>query len=391
MKRAQKYAFILATLVLGGCASFQNQDSKSELEKDGTLAHIELSAVWVQDTLAKQNTGFRKVNRMSPVLYKDQIIVGNAIEGLVSYRLEDHSVAWRLPIPYGVESNGVTINDRLFVGSNNGRVYSVNLVNGQILWSFDTKSEVVAEPLLNEGVLYFISGSQAVFAVDAVTGKQLWTYNRQDTSSSMTIRGGSKPSFSNGALYVGFSDGSVVSLNAKTGTQQWEITLNRNTRFKDIDSSPLIDGDSLYINSYDDQIYCISKNKGEILWKSPYGGASTPMISGDHLITTSSKGEITSLSKKDGSLIWKKKTTQGIYVDPNSYKGLIVTAESQGKLSILDNATGELKASFEPGRGVFSKPTVVASKNLIYFISGEGNIYGLKVKKKKNVSLYYLK
>lgn len=240
-------------------------------------------------------------------------------------------------------------------------------------------------------MVYFLSGSQAVFALDAVSGKQLWTYNRQDTSSTMTIRGGSRPAFSNGFLYVGFSDGSVVSLNAKTGTPQWEITLNRNTRFKDIDSTPVIDGDSLYINSYDDQLYHISKNKGEILWKSPYGGASTPMIIGDRIITTSSKGEILSLSKKEGTLLWKKKTNQGIYIDPTSYKGLIVAAESQGPLSILDSLTGELKASFEPGRGVFSKPTVMASKNLVYFISNEGNIYGVKIKKKKNASLYYLK
>lgn len=350
-----------------------------------------MSAVWVQDTLAKPNTGFRKVNRMSPLLYKDQIITGNALEGLVAYRVEDHSRIWSLPIPYGVEASGTMINDRLFIGSNNGRFYSINLSTGQIVWSFDTKSEIVAEPLLNEGVVYFLSGSQAVFALDAVSGKQLWTYNRQDTSSTMTIRGGSRPAFSNGFLYVGFSDGSVVSLNAKTGTPQWEITLNRNTRFKDIDSTPVIDGDSLYINSYDDQLYHISKNKGEILWKSPYGGASTPMIIGDRIITTSSKGEILSLSKKEGTLLWKKKTNQGIYIDPTSYKGLIVAAESQGPLSILDSLTGELKASFEPGRGVFSKPTVMASKNLVYFISNEGNIYGVKIKKKKNASLYYLK
>lgn len=385
MKNAICSIILIGASILSGCVSSQVQ------EKDHPLANIELTSFWVQESLSKPNTGFRKVNRMSPILYKDQIVVGNAIEGLVAYQLDTHEVSWRLPIPYGVEANGTMINDRLFIGSNNGRVYSINLTNGQIIWSFDTKSEVVAEPLLHEGVIYFLSGSQAVFALDAVSGKQLWTYNRQDTSSTMTIRGGSKPAISNGMLYVGFSDGSVVSLNAKTGTQQWEITLNRNTRFKDIDSSPLIDGDALYINSYDDQIYCISKNQGEILWKSPHGGSTTPMILGDHLVTSSSKGEILSLSKKDGSLIWKKKTNQGMYIDPTVYKGLIVAAESQGKISILDHLTGELKASFEPGRGVFSKPTVVASKNLIYFMSGEGNVYGLKVRKKKSVSLNYLK
>jgi outer membrane protein assembly factor BamB len=360
-------------------------------KKKGSGFDIHLSAVWVQDTLAKPNLGFRKVNRMSPLLYKDQIIVGNAQDGLVSYRLSSKNEVWRLNIPYGVEASGTLIKDRLFVGSNSGKMYSIDLTSGQILWSFDTKSEMVAEPLLIDGVLFFLSGSQSVFAVDASNGKQLWTYNRQDTSNLMTVRGGTKPAYSNGIIYVGFSDGSVVSLNAKTGTQQWEIILNRNARFKDIDASPLIDGDFLYINSYDDQLYCLAKTKGEIIWKAPYGGASTPIILGDKIINTSSRGELVTLAKRDGSLIWKNKTSNGIYVDPNSYKGLILTAETQGSLLLFDSLTGERKASFEPGRGVFSKPTVQPEDNMIYFISGEGNIYGFKVEKPKSFLLYYLK
>ncbi len=352
---------------------------------------VVLNSVWAQQTLITANNGFRKINRASPLVYKDQLIVANAVDGLISYHTGTHAEVWRVAIPQGVESTGALINDRLFVGSNNGKLYSINLTNGQILWNFDTKSEIVAEPLLQEGVLYFLSGSQSVFAVDATSGKQLWTYNRQDTSNLMTIRGGSKPSFAAGSLFVGFSDGSVVSLNSKTGTQQWEITLNRNSRFKDIDSSPLVDGDSIYINSYDDKLYCLSKNKGEVIWKSPYGGVSTPLIMGDHLITTSTKGDLVSLSKKDGSLTWKRKTNNGIFIDPVEYKGFIVSAETQGNLSLFDHLTGEPKATFQPGRGVFSKPTVVANKDLIYFISGEGNVYGLKVDKKKNSSLYYLK
>ena len=360
-------------------------------QRPSTTSEFQMSSVWVQDTLVDSNKTFRKINRSSPLIYKDQVIVANSVEGLVSYRLENHSIVWRLPIPQGIESSGTLINDRLFIGANNGKMYSINLLNGQILWNFDTKSEIVAEPLLQEGILYFLSGSQSVFAVDAITGKQQWTYNRQDTSNLMTIRGGSKPTYSAGSLFIGFSDGSVVSLNAKTGTQQWEITLNRNSRFKDIDSSPLIEGDSIYINSYDDKIYCLSKNKGELIWKSPYGGVSTPLIMGDRLITTSSKGELVSLSKKDGNLLWKKKSNNGIFVDPVAYKNLIVSAESQGNLILFDSLTGIIKASFEPGRGVFSKPTVVAQKDLIYFVSGEGNLYSVKIENKKNSSLYYLK
>lgn len=388
MTQLKKITLILACITSGlffsSCASDAKKDSAPE-------NHVTLSARWIRDSLAKQNDGFRKINRMTPIVYKEKVIMGNALDGVVAYNQESGQELWRIAIPYGVEASGTAIRDRLFVGSNNGKMYSIDLSLGTVLWTFDTKSEAVAEPLLFDGTLYFISGSQSIFALDAATGKQLWTYNRQDTANLMTIRGGSKPAISNGILYVGFSDGSLVSFNAKTGSQQWEISLNKNTRFKDIDSSPIIDGEFIYISSYDDKLYCVSKNKGEIVWSIKGGGVSTPVISGDRIIFGSSKSEMVSVYKKDGKEFWRFKSDKGIMTDPVLFKGFVVAGESQGSLILLDLLTGVKKASFDPGRGVFSRPSVQADQNNIYFISGEGNAYSLKANINLPESASYLR
>jgi outer membrane protein assembly factor BamB len=351
---------------------------------------FEVHNFWVQDTLLKPNSAYRKINRMTPLIYKgENLIVGNSFDSLVSYNLKTKNENWRVPIQFGVEASATLINDRLFVGSNSGKMYSIDLSNGEIVWEFDTKSELVAEPLLDDGVLYFVSGAQTLYALDASTGKQLWLYNRQDTSSSMTIRGGSKPAISEGILYVGFSDGALLALNAKTGSQQWEITLNRNTRFRDIDSSPVISGDDIFINSYDDKIYCLSKSKGEIIWSAAFGGISTPLVAGDRLYVTSSSGEIAALAKKDGKKLWSRKTEKGIMTDPEAYQDLIVTGESQGKLLFLSQDDGHIVGSFEPGRGVFSRPAQLAGS--FYFISGEANVYGVSAEYTNNVYFNFLR
>lgn len=379
MKFLAKFTLLFVFIV--GCSQLGRKDD----------LRFDVSVDWVRDSLAAGNSGFRKINRMAPILYKNLVVFGNALDGLVAYHQDTGREVWRIRIPQGVEAGGVVIRDRLFVGSNNGRVYGIDLASAQILWSFDTRAEVVAEPLLADGVLYFLSGGGSVFALDAATGKQLWTYNRQDTAAMMTIRGGSKPAFSGNTLYVGFSDGSLVSFNAKTGTQQWEIILNKNTRFKDIDSSPLIDGDTIFINSYDDKLYAVSKSKGEILWNTKSGGSSTPILAGERLIYTSAKGELISVSKKDGKEFWRYKTSEGVVSDPILYNGMIVAGESQGSLIFLDLLTGEKKESFEPGRGVFSRPTVDLEDKRIYFISGEGNAYALHARMMSKSSIYYLR
>lgn len=382
MRLKAGFAVILFISTLTGCTLL------SKVNENNNKKFV-VNANWVQDTLAQKNNQFRKINRMSPVIYKNSVIVGNAYDGLVSYNLANKNLIWRVNIPFGVEASAATIKDRLFVGSNNGNMYSINMSNGEILWSFDSKSELVSEPLLNDGVLYFISGSQSLYALDASNGKQLWIHSRQDTTSSITIRGGSKPSISDGIIYAGFSDGALVAINAKTGTQQWEITLNRNIKFKDIDASPVIEGNFIYINSYDDKVYCLSKEKGDVIWSSKFGGSSTPLISDDKLYVTSSKGDLVALSKKDGNLLWSRKSKEGIFTELNTFNDLIVTGESQGNLLFFNKNTGDIVGSFEPGRGVFSKPTI--HENSLYFISGEGNIYGLSARYENKSAIYYLK
>ena len=367
---------LVSTLFILGCVTHTPQSSDQ----------VKLKSFWVKDTLIKANTGFRKINRFSPLPYENQIIIANSLDGVISYNKSTQKEAWRFPVRYGVEASGLIAGNVLFFGGLDGAMYSVNADNGSLIWKFDTSHEIVAEPLLENGTLYFLNSANSLFALDADSGKQIWVYNRQETNAKMTIRGGSRPSYSQGFVYVGFSDGSVLSINAKTGTPQWEMTLNKNLRFKDIDSSPVIDGDNIYVNSYDDKLYCLSKSNGQIVWKSEFGGSSTPVISGQRIINSSSKQQIVALNKTDGSVIWKK-NINGASTDPVLAKGYVTIGESQGKIKLFDLLSGELKADFDPGRGIMSK-IFMDKDTRLYFISGEGNLYGILIDNSVNLIPY---
>jgi hypothetical protein len=72
---------ILSFLVLSSCSVLQT------INEDNNKKFV-VNAHWVQDTLRQENSGFRKINRMSPILYKNSVVVGNAYDGLVSYNIE---------------------------------------------------------------------------------------------------------------------------------------------------------------------------------------------------------------------------------------------------------------------------------------------------------------
>ncbi len=366
---------VLSSLLLMGCSTFQKNlerwSSSNENKREFTI-----KTAWVRQTTEKDNLGFRKINRMMPMLVGDLVIQGNGLDGISAYERSNGQLKWRLPIENGVEPSATVIRDRLFFGASDGNFYSIAASTGEVQWRFSTNAENLSAPLLNDGIIYFLAGNNVLYALDAATGRQLWLHSRQDTSQ-FSIRGGGRPTLHKGNIYIGFSDGSLVALNAKSGASVWEVQLNRNKRFRDIDATPVIDGDQLYVTGYDDKLYCLSAEKGEVLWRIDGGGYSAVTLAGDKLIYPTTTGDIRALKKTDGTILWSHSLKKGIGTHVQLFKGVLVFGESQGKLQFLDQNTGKLIGSFEPGRGILSTPEVDEKNNRVYFISGEANLYAI--------------
>lgn len=364
---------LLMTLV--GCSTL-NFGLEKWSSLNNSKREYEVKTAWVRRTTEKDNLGFRKINRMTPVLAGDLIIQGNGMDGIVAYSRDNGQERWRLPISNGAEPSATLIRDRLFVGASDGNFYSIEASTGTVQWTFATKSENLAAPLLDDGIVYFLAGNSVFYALDAATGRQLWLHSRQDTSQ-FSIRGGSQAALSNGILYVGFSDGSLVALNAKNGSAIWEVQLNRNKRFRDIDATPVVDGNQVYVAGYDDKLYCISADKGEILWRVDGGGYSAVTIVGEKLYYPTTNSEVVALKKSNGDKLWSYKLKEGIATQIKPYKGVLVFGESQGFLRFMDANSGAVIGGFEPGRGILSAPQVDEKNGRVYFISGEANLWAM--------------
>lgn len=366
---------VLSSLLLTGCSTLpkylERWSSSNESKRE-----FAIDTAWVRQTTQNDNLGFRKINRMMPMLVGDLVIQGNGLDGISAYERSNGQLKWRLPIENGVEPSATVIRDRLFFGASDGNFYSIAASTGEVQWKFSTNAENLSAPLLDDGIVYFLAGNNVLYALDAATGRQLWLHSRQDTSQ-FSIRGGGRPTLHKGNIYIGFSDGSLVALNAKSGASVWEVQLNRNKRFRDIDATPVIEGDQLYITGYDDKLYCVSAEKGEVLWRVDGGGYSAVTLAGDKIIYPTTTGEIRALKKSDGSTLWAHSLKKGIGTQVQLYKGVLVFGESQGKLQFLEQNTGKLIGSFEPGRGILSTPEVDEKNNRVYFISGEANLYAI--------------
>src|SRR5262249_1446274 len=137
-------------------------------------------------------------------------------------RRDDGAQVWRKPIAGGVSSRPLYLPDTgtVYVGGDDGVIYALVAATGEERWNFHAKGPVTGTPVLDEGFIYVPSGENRVYAVDAVSGAWRWQYDRE-APESFTIRGVSSPLVYGGRVYVGFSDGYIAVLNARTGDAVW--------------------------------------------------------------------------------------------------------------------------------------------------------------------------
>ena len=95
-----------------------------------------------------------------------------------------------------------------------------------LAWTLDLDvNNSITAPLAVDGVIYLGAGHGVIHAVDAKTGKLLWRHdamamqtNPEKLRTAWGIRG---IAFWKGRVYAGTSDGRLIALNAKDGTEAW--------------------------------------------------------------------------------------------------------------------------------------------------------------------------
>ena len=117
------------SVFFNACSSLQKWQRDAAAKRD-----FSIQKVWIQPTSRNEIVGFRKINRMRPLLYsknnKNWIIQVNAFDGIAAYDRSSGREAWRTNIPNGAEASVAIVNDRLFFGGNDGVFYSLDATTG---------------------------------------------------------------------------------------------------------------------------------------------------------------------------------------------------------------------------------------------------------------------
>lgn len=184
-------------------------------------------------------------------------------------------------------------------------------------------------PVVSESAI-FVTGTaekktEVVIALDRKTGQELWraewpgalTVPFFAASNGSWIR--STPALDGDSLFVAGMRDVLVSLNAKTGKEQWRIDFVH--EFKSplpafgFVSSPLVDGDSLYVQA-GASFFKLDKTTGKVIWRvlkddggmmgSAFSSPILATLAGNRQLIVQTREKLAGVDPQSGDVLWEQ-------------------------------------------------------------------------------------
>ncbi|NTX36752.1 PQQ-binding-like beta-propeller repeat protein [Myxococcus llanfairpwllgwyngyllgogerychwyrndrobwllllantysiliogogogochensis] len=365
----------VAVGLLGGCSTLPRYGNP-ELPRTELAPPVDYFSVdWWAPLVAPTLLEYAPREVASPAYdAKSKTVIALTRDGVIRGVGPDGQIKWSKRTTTRFAAGAQVSDGVAFVPGGDGTLYALDAATGDQKWQYAAGESLATVPVIAEGLVLVASESDTLFAVKVEDGVWAWQY-RRDPPSGFTVRGASTPLVRDGNVYVGFSDGYIVSLNMKDGGANWEKSLSGSgSEFLDVDTTPALDDHGqLYVASYKNGLFALEAESGELVWTSSVSGMTGLLAKGQMLFTVGD-GRVDAYLAEDGRLLWSHPLGERSGQTPVFSKGMLIVP-IQRSLLFLDPKTGQARVSWNPGDGVSATPFVAGSK--LFVLSNNGWLYSL--------------
>ena len=243
--------------------------------------------------------------RGAPTVADGKVFLSDRNNTVYALNTADGEIVWELPtIP---ETSGVVSSSSPAYGSgivvvpmSSGDVVAINAAKGEAIWTdsltktgrfagFASLQDVSARPVIADGVVYSVGVSGRMIAVNLKDGRRLW---ENDIASAYM------PIVSGGAIFAVTVDGRVVAVDRKSGELVWTQQLDTGPRKKRISyAGPILANARLYVGSSEGQLLSFDASNGQPLNSVSIGEAVliSPIAVGGRVYVMGDRGSLTAL------------------------------------------------------------------------------------------------
>ncbi len=182
----------------------------------------------------------------------------------------------------------------------------------------------------------------------------------------------SSPCIRDGSLYIGSYDYNLYCMDLETGKQRW-----KRPTLRGISSSPAIWGDLVVVGSEDGQVYALDARRGNVRWtyRTDRPVRSSPRMSDRIIYIGSDDQHIYALDGMNGRVLWRYRTWMSVRSSCAVGKEAVFVGSSDGHVYAIDALKGNLRWKYRTQKDVVSTPLL--ADNVVYVGSMDTNVYAL--------------
>lgn len=386
-----RLALLILSALLAGCAGLgalkegfsgltELFDTSEPVDPPAELAEITptltVRTLWDQG-IGKGYDG-QYVN-LRPAVDSGRVFIADRRGNLMAYDRATGNELWATEVELTLTAGPAIGKTVLVVASNNGDVLAINPDSGEIVWRSSMSSEVLAFPQINRGRVLVRSNDGRVAALDEKTGTTLWSHERSVPPLSVRSRGA--PVIAGDLVLDGYASGKLMALRFEDGKQEWEAVIaiphgrSEIERLVDIDSTPVIKGDTAYVSGYQGGIASVGLSNGEVQWRRE--NLSTPSgLSADRrfLYLTDPVSDVWQLDVGNGGDLWKQAALhQRRLTTPVPVRNWLVVGDMEGYLHFLSKEDGSVAGRIQIDDTPIEAPPVIFD-DVVYAYSTGGTL-----------------
>lgn len=316
--------------------------------------------------------------RMAPAYFSGMLYAADHKGKLVELDAQTGRKTWELKTKQPFSGGPGVDEDHVYMGTIDGRVIAYDRNNATELWNAQVSSEVLAPPASVDSIVVVRCIDGRVFGLDAVNGRRLWIYDQ--SVPLLTLRGNANLLIRGGIVFVGYDDGSIVSLRLHDGSLVWRQTIvspegrTELERLADVGYQMVIVASDLIISSYKKRVVSLAADSGRLLWFKDIASATGVQVDRTKLAVSEKNGDLWMLDRRNGATTWKvdRMRNRGL-TRPAFYGNYVVVGDKEGYLHWLDADIGSFVARVRPAKTPLAAAPVTVGTTL-YVLTHKGDL-----------------
>jgi len=228
-------------------------------------------------------------------------------------------------------------------------------------WSINTHALIEFPPAVANGVAYIANKYGNARAIRLRDRKVLWervTDHRLSGPPTFVTA----PVYHRGLVFLAFLDGSLVALDASTGSAAWKRNLHAH-----LESSPLATGGNLFLGDDKTNLVSLRASDGKVRWQfnSPGAIKASPSYHDGRVCVADYQASMYCVDANSGRVLWRTNTSKvppfgngGFYSSPAIAFGHVYAARDDGTVYAFDEQTGKVDWFFPTHDFIYGSPAV---------------------------------